>query len=702
MDLKVAVVEMASAGSGNQAPPANSLIGGDGKDARVKAKLGDAGAVVSVEVTKGGSGYTSPPDVIFPTAGIPFVKALRMFETPASAVFLIASFLITIALAFYYSFTALYLEQGVGVRPENVAPLMTIGQWVEIFFLLTLALFLRQFGMKWVLIVGMAAWGVRYAIFAAKPPLPLIILGIALHGICFDFFFAAGMIHTEDIAAADIKASAQSLFGVLTYGLGMWLGTEASGWLNQYYTKETVDPATGEKMHVTDWGKFWLVPCHRGPRRAGVVRALLLTQQGTAPAHPKAEAVPFAVSRAARRAAASRVAAHSILPHERRGGRLSAAAALTFSAPPPATRPIILATHPVPSCGVLPIPVKAPLMQPVPTIPGYELLAPLGGGPISCVYSARDGENDSPCAVKVLRAEWADDPVAIKLLQREARVGLSVRHPHLVRVLFAHVLTPPYFLVMDLLPGQSLRRRLRRDYRLDVHTSVWIARQTAEALTALHRAGFVHGDIKPDNVRLVDDGNAVLIDLGFAHRPGENNALLRDGYVLGTANYLAPELCRPQPHGEAASDLFSLGVTLFEMLTGQLPYPPGTLGQTFRRHGCDPPADVRRCGTTVPRELAELVDRLLAHRPEERPRASQVVRQLIGLEIAALRRRGMTSEPGVATLCSTSRSRESAHSVKSPSVRRLNPAVVRVRLAVSRSSTRMATAARPPGPTRSG
>ena len=163
-------------------------------------------------------------------------------------------------------------------------------------------------------------------------------------------------------------------------------------------------------------------------------------------------------------------------------------------------------------------------------------------------------------------------------------------------------------------------------------------RQTTEALAALHRAGFVHGDVKPDNVRLVDDGTAVLIDLGFAHRPGENDALLREGYVLGTANYLAPELCRPKPHSDTSGDLFSLGVTLFEMLTGRLPYPPGTLGQTFRRHGCDPPTDVRRCGVPVPRELAQLVMRLLVRHPEERPKAAAVVRQLIALEIAALRR----------------------------------------------------------------
>ncbi len=204
------------------------------------------------------------------TGEIPFLKAFSMFQERGPAVFLGAAFLITIALAFYYSFTALYLEQGVKVKPENVGPLMTVGQWVEIGFMLSLPWFITTFGMKWVLVLGMAAWGVRYAIFAAQPPLPFIVLGIALHGICFDFFLAAGMIHTADIAPEGIKASAQSLYGVLTYGLGMWLGTEASGWLNQYYTRETVNVATGEKVRVTDWGKFWLVPC------VGVLAALVL------------------------------------------------------------------------------------------------------------------------------------------------------------------------------------------------------------------------------------------------------------------------------------------------------------------------------------------------------------------------------------------------------------------------------------------
>src|SRR5919197_2587807 len=182
-------------------------------------------------------------------------------------------------------------------------------------------------------------------------------------------------------------------------------------------------------------------------------------------------------------------------------------------------------------------------MQPTPRIPGYHLLQRLGGVPMTAVYAARDGATDAACAVKVGRPDWEDQATAVKLLQREARAGLGVRHPHLVRVRDAHVTHPPYFMVMDLLPGESLRRRLRREYRLPVTDAVWVARQTAEALAALHRAGFLHGDVKPDNVRLTGDGTAVLIDLGFAHRPGENAAFLRAGYVLGTANYLAPELC---------------------------------------------------------------------------------------------------------------------------------------------------------------
>lgn len=278
-------------------------------------------------------------------------------------------------------------------------------------------------------------------------------------------------------------------------------------------------------------------------------------------------------------------------------------------------------------------------MKALPKIPGYELLSSLGGGTLTSVYAARDLDNDIPCVVKLLRPDWKNQPTAVKLLQREARACLAVQHPHLVQLLHAHVTRSPYFLVLEMLDGETLRRRLRRDYCLGVPDTLWIARQVAQALEALHRAGFIHGDVKPDNIRLVSDGQARLLDLGFAHRPGENSLLLEKGYILGTVNYLAPELCGSEPQDGPASDLFSFGVMLHEMLTGQLPYPPGTTTQKMRSHVEGTPTDIRQLEASLPKGLANLIMSLLGREPSQRPRIFQVVQQLIALEIHTLRRR---------------------------------------------------------------
>ena len=200
---------------------------------------------------------------------IPFLKAFSLLGEFSFAVFFGVSFFITLALAFYYSWTALFLESDAKVKPENVGPIMTIGQWMEIIFLLLLPWFLEQLGMRWVLIIGMGAWGLRYAIFASRAPFPVLLIGVALHGICYDFFFAAGFIYVNDTAPKDIINSGQALFAVLTYGLGMWLGTEASGWLNQWATVDVVAPETGAMVKKTDWTKFWMIPC------VGVVISLI-------------------------------------------------------------------------------------------------------------------------------------------------------------------------------------------------------------------------------------------------------------------------------------------------------------------------------------------------------------------------------------------------------------------------------------------
>ena len=182
----------------------------------------------------------------------PFLRAFGLLANPSFAIFFALSFAITIALAFYYTWTGVYLEKGAGVT--NVPSFMAIGQWSEIGFLLLLPLALRYFGMKAVLAVGMAAWVLRYGMFSLASdgtPFFLVIIGVALHGVSFDFFIAAGFIHTENKAPAAIRGSAQALFSFVVYGVGMFVGSEVSGRVVGALT--TADGAS-------NWRSIWLVP----------------------------------------------------------------------------------------------------------------------------------------------------------------------------------------------------------------------------------------------------------------------------------------------------------------------------------------------------------------------------------------------------------------------------------------------------------
>ncbi len=271
-------------------------------------------------------------------------------------------------------------------------------------------------------------------------------------------------------------------------------------------------------------------------------------------------------------------------------------------------------------------------MIPLPSIPGYELLRCLGGGPMTQVFAARQPSTGAACAVKLLRPDVEDAETALYLLRREARAGLSVRHPNVLACQLVHVLREPYYLVMPLLQGESLRQRLSRLPRLQIPAVVAIARQVADGLAALHRKGFVHGDLKPDNIQLLPGNGVRIVDLGSAHRPGENQRLLDKGYILGTPDYLAPELCAFQPEVNGSSDLFSLGVVLYEMIAGRLPYPPGSTGQTLLCHRDCLPDPLPMAAHPLPVALVELLYRLLDAHPESRPGASALELQLRILE----------------------------------------------------------------------
>ena len=178
---------------------------------------------------------------------IPFIRALKLLTVPSFGIFFTISFVITIALAFYYGYAGPFLaSRGV----EKIGTTMSIGQWSELGFMMLLPFSLKRLGMKWVLGVGMAAWAIRYGLFSIGTPMAVVLIGVALHGVCFDFFLAAGFIYTDEKAPASIRGSAQALFSFLVYGLGMWIGNVLSGLLAGHYT------AGG----TLDWRKFWIVP----------------------------------------------------------------------------------------------------------------------------------------------------------------------------------------------------------------------------------------------------------------------------------------------------------------------------------------------------------------------------------------------------------------------------------------------------------
>jgi nucleoside transporter len=181
--------------------------------------------------------------------------ALRLFKDPAFAVFAACSFLVCIPLAFYYAMTYPFCEQV--AFGKNTAGVMALGQVSEIFFMALVPFFFRKLGVKWMLLVGMLAWALRYAVFGLTPSAPaMLVFGIVLHGICYDFFFVTGQLYTDHKAPREIRASAQGLIGLLTYGAGMLVGNRVLDW----WAGKTALDATTRDGWLAGAGQFWLFP----------------------------------------------------------------------------------------------------------------------------------------------------------------------------------------------------------------------------------------------------------------------------------------------------------------------------------------------------------------------------------------------------------------------------------------------------------
>ena len=186
--------------------------------------------------------------------GVLGLDALKMLRDRSFAVFVLGSFLICIPLQFYYAFANLFLNE---IGMENAAGKMTLGQMSEIGFMLVMPWFFARLGIKWMLLVGMAAWSIRYLFFAYGDNSALVwmlYIGILLHGVCYDFFFVTGQIYVDKAAPKSIQASAQGFITLVTYGVGMLIGSWVSGPIVDRYARQAGELVTH------DWTSIWLWP----------------------------------------------------------------------------------------------------------------------------------------------------------------------------------------------------------------------------------------------------------------------------------------------------------------------------------------------------------------------------------------------------------------------------------------------------------
>ena len=257
----------------------------------------------------------------------------------------------------------------------------------------------------------------------------------------------------------------------------------------------------------------------------------------------------------------------------------------------------------------------------------YRIVTVAGVGGMGVVYRARDEELGVDTALKVLRPDLGSDAAVVERFRSELRLAREVTHKNVVRIHDIGEHEGLRFLTMRYVEGRSLREVLERDGRLPPERAVAIARQVASALEEAHRAGVVHRDLKPGNVLLDAEDNAFVTDFGVARSLG-GDGLTRAGAVVGTPDYLSPEQIAGEPV-DGRTDLYALGILLYEMLTGELPFRGGSQSEMLAQRLAGRARDLSESGVQVPAWLRAVVRRLLERQPARRyPDAAALVADL--------------------------------------------------------------------------
>jgi serine/threonine-protein kinase len=268
-------------------------------------------------------------------------------------------------------------------------------------------------------------------------------------------------------------------------------------------------------------------------------------------------------------------------------------------------------------------------------IANYQILRKLSEGGMGVVYEARHLQLDRRAAIKVLHPAYAHHPEYVQRLLNEARAANLVEHPGIVEVFEVGQLPDQsLYIIMELLKGESLSARLDRCRRLTALQTLRLGRQLASALAAAHGRGIIHRDLKPDNIMLVSDpdvggGERIkILDFGIAKLAPEHHSpagmRTATGITMGTPSYMSPEQCLGAASVTAQSDVYALGITLYEMLTGEPPFRAEGHGAVMLLHMTATAAPLSELVPGIPPSLAMLVHRMLAKQPALRPTMAEV------------------------------------------------------------------------------
>ena len=258
----------------------------------------------------------------------------------------------------------------------------------------------------------------------------------------------------------------------------------------------------------------------------------------------------------------------------------------------------------------------------------YELEELVGSGGMSSVFRAHDRLLDRKVALKVLHQQYSDDDEYVERFRREARSVASLSHPNIVTVIDRGEHGGRQFIVFEYVEGDNLKRLIERRGPAPVATALELGIQIARGLSFAHQQGLVHRDVKPQNVLLNGDGQAKVTDFGIARSLDVQHGMTQTGTVLGTSDYIAPEQAQGQRVDEH-TDVYSLGVVLYELLTNEVPFPGENFVAVAMRHINEPPPPIRAKRPDVPPRVEAAIHTAMAKRPEDRfPTMADFCREL--------------------------------------------------------------------------